>query len=147
MCEALRELMTALLCCGPAKQQQPLRTVRLDMNNDISLNDKAIAENQKTIREMAPGLVGDKLRQVVVFGSCARGDYRPDSDMDVAVIIDDTRESMSGYLHSLIDLSTDIAMRNFSVVNFVCIPSDDYKKMAAYDLYSNIRNEGRVIYG
>ena len=147
MCEALRELMTALLCCGPAKQQLPFRMVSLDMNSDFSLNDNMIAENQMTIREMAPGLVGDKLRQVVVFGSCARGDYRPDSDMDVAVIIDDTRESMSGYLHSLIDLSTDIAMRNFSVVNFVCIPSDDYKKMAAYDLYSNIRNEGRVIYG
>ena len=139
--------MTALLCCGPAKQQLPFRMVSLDMNSEFSLDDNMIAENQMTIREMAPGLVGDKLRQVVVFGSCARGDYRPDSDMDVAVIIDDTRESMSGYLHSLIDLSTDIAMRNFSVVNFVCIPSDDYKKMAAYDLYSNIRNEGRVIYG
>jgi antitoxin ChpS len=31
---------------------------------------------------------GDKLKAVYLFGSRARGDHRPDSDADVAVILD-----------------------------------------------------------
>jgi predicted nucleotidyltransferase len=32
---------------------------------------------------------GDRLERVALFGSRARGDHRPDSDYDVAVLIKD----------------------------------------------------------
>ena len=34
-------------------------------------------------------IYGDQLERVVLFGSCARGDARPDSDYDVAVFLRD----------------------------------------------------------
>ena len=35
--------------------------------------------------------LGDQLRQVVLFGSRARGDHRPDSDYDCLAVVDDLR--------------------------------------------------------
>ncbi|MBQ7563070.1 MAG: nucleotidyltransferase domain-containing protein [Lachnospiraceae bacterium] len=114
---------------------------------NFDLNENVINENKRIIRERTPHLVGDKLREVVVFGSCARGDYRADSDMDVAVIIDDSREAMNKYVYLLGGLSTDIAIENFSVVNFLCIPADDYTNMRDYALYHNVSAEGMKIFG
>ena len=129
------------LVCFPEVITVGVETLNFDLNEDV------IDENERIIRERAPRLVGDRLREVVVFGSCARGDYGADSDMDVAVIIDDTREAMNKYVYLLVGLSTDIALENFSVVNFLCIPADDYTKMRDYALYHNVLTEGKKIFG
>lgn len=40
-------------------------------------------------REEITGLYGDRIERVVLFGSRARGDARPDSDYDVLVFLKD----------------------------------------------------------
>ncbi len=119
----------------------------MEVLDDMAINEKIISFNKNAIKNAVPSLLGKKLKQVVLFGSCARGDYDSDSDMDVAVIIDDNRESMGEYTRKLVNVSTDIAMENFSVVNFICIPSRDFEIMKDYTLYRNIRTEGEKIYG
>ncbi len=47
------------------------------------------------VAELAAGLrarFGPRIRQLVVFGSYARGEATPDSDVDVCVVIDDLTE-------------------------------------------------------
>ena len=39
-----------------------------------------------------------RIHNVVLFGSRARGDAEPDSDMDVLVIVDDLTEEMEEYI-------------------------------------------------
>lgn len=39
------------------------------------------------LRRRLADLYGDRLRQVVLYGSHARGDARPDSDIDVLVVL------------------------------------------------------------
>jgi predicted nucleotidyltransferase len=39
-----------------------------------------------------------KINRVVLFGSRARGDAEPDSDMDVLVIVNDLTEEMEDYI-------------------------------------------------
>ena len=39
-----------------------------------------------------------KIDHVVLFGSRARGDAEPDSDMDVLVVVDDLTEDMEDYI-------------------------------------------------
>jgi uncharacterized protein (UPF0332 family)/predicted nucleotidyltransferase len=43
----------------------------------------------RTVAERLEGLYGDKLVAVLLYGSRARGDHRPDSDYDVAVVVAD----------------------------------------------------------
>lgn len=50
---------------------------------------------------------GPRLERVVLFGSRARGDARPDSDYDVAVFLRDMPDRAKE-MNRLADLSTDI---------------------------------------
>ena len=36
----------------------------------------------------AKAVYGDKLREVILFGSCARGDFDEESDVDVMILLD-----------------------------------------------------------
>jgi predicted nucleotidyltransferase len=65
----------------------------LPVENSISIDSlehltgdekKAVAE----IREHVNGLLGSRLKGLYVFGSKARGDYDPESDVDLAILVD-----------------------------------------------------------
>ncbi|MCX8089867.1 MAG: nucleotidyltransferase domain-containing protein [Verrucomicrobiae bacterium] len=47
---------------------------------------KATAIVQSLRQELAR-ILGERLDRVYLFGSCARGDQRPDSDVDVLVVV------------------------------------------------------------
>src|SRR5271157_354345 len=50
---------------------------------------------------------GERIERVVLFGSRARGDARPDSDYDVAVFLRDFRDRWSG-VDRIVPVVTDI---------------------------------------
>lgn len=56
-------------------------------------------------RQQASALLGPRLLQMRLFGSRARGDFRPDSDLDLLVLVDradeDTRRCLSGLAYDL----------------------------------------------
>ena len=59
---------------------------------------------------------GDRIERVVLFGSRARGDARPDSDWDVAVFLKDLKDlwTESGVLAGI---ETEILMDEGAVIN------------------------------
>lgn len=61
-----------------------------------------------------------------MYGSCARGDYDSDSDVDVAIITDMDRKNVKKYDSELMDAVTDIAMNSDAVVEYICVPIDEY---------------------
>lgn len=101
-------------------------------------------------RESVKGIsdiVKDDLEKIIMFGSHARGDYTSESDIDIAVIINRTRKDIDKYKDELIELSADIDLRNFVVVNFLCVPNEEFKeKKSYYPIYANIEKEGVVWY-
>lgn len=50
---------------------------------------------------------GERLREVVVFGSRARGDHRDDSDVDLAVVLQDGTWDFWDEKMRLVDMSDD----------------------------------------
>jgi DNA polymerase sigma len=54
-------------------------------------NDRNIANKLKQLLQQRV-----KLHQVILFGSRARGDAEPDSDMDVLVVLDEPRTQEAG---------------------------------------------------
>lgn len=108
------------------------------------LINKIISETQKKLLE----LLNDDLEKVILFGSCARGDYTDESDIDIAVLLSCERQASAKYKSSLITLSAEMDLKNMVVVNFICIPYGEYmEKKGYYPFYANIEREGKVIYG
>ena len=112
------------------------------------LNDNLINE----VKEECTGLVCDLLKEdlveVVLYGSCARGDYTEDSDIDIALLTKSDRLEVKKYEDALATIATEIAMKHFAIVNFVCLPFDEFEeKKAWYPYFRNIAMEGEILYG
>ncbi|HMD63365.1 MAG TPA: nucleotidyltransferase domain-containing protein [Stellaceae bacterium] len=61
----------------------------------------------KRFRAAVSEIYGDRVERVVLFGSRARGDARPDSDYDIAIFLRDMSDQPAE-MNRLADLATDI---------------------------------------
>ncbi len=114
-----------------------------------TLLTKDIIENiVSDLATAIPDTFGDRAVRAYLFGSCARGDFKQDSDIDIAVLFDCERAEAQKYISDAARLSTDIAMKTMQVVNFVCLPIEEFEdKKTWYPFYANIENDGILIYG
>lgn len=83
-----------------------------------------------------------------LYGSCARGDYHADSDVDIALITKCNRMAAKKYDDGLDAIATQLAINYFAIVNFVSLPNDEFlENKTWYDYFQNIEKDGEVIYG
>ncbi len=82
---------------------------------------------------------GNRLERAVLFGSRARGDFRPDSDYDIAVFIHDP-DAWLDEVVKLADLSTDILIETGAVISAKPFRAGVYHE--APPLMKEIRSEG-----
>ena len=82
---------------------------------------------------------GDRLERVVLFGSRARGDARPDSDYDVAVFLKKMDDRWAEF-DRLALLETDIIMTTGAVVHAMPYLASTYEDRTM--LMLAIRQEG-----
>ena len=115
---------------------------------DIALHNRIIDLVSKEAEQSLKKIIGDDLKQIILFGSCARGDYKADSDIDIAILTNSDRIESKRYSSDLVSLATELAMKYFSVVNFVCIPYKEFQERKSWYLFfMNISKEGKVLYG
>jgi predicted nucleotidyltransferase len=82
---------------------------------------------------------GPRLERVVLFGSRARGDFRPDSDYDVAVFLHDYRY-MWVELHPLAEMTTDILEDSGEVISAKPCPAGAWRERTAF--MREVRRDG-----
>lgn len=93
----------------------------------------------KRFRAELDKVYGDRLVRVVLFGSRARGDARPDSDYDVAVFLRDP-ESFWTESKKLAKVETDILYDTLAVIN--ALPFDQMAISRQTLFMNDVRNEG-----
>ena len=88
------------------------------------------------------------LVKVILYGSCARGDYKASSDVDIALLMRGSRTDSWKYTDQIDETATELASRYFAVVNFVLLPYDEFEeKKSWYGYFKNIEQEGILLYG
>lgn len=115
---------------------------------NLALNSETIEKVKLEAAEMIKTLMESDLIEIILYGSCARGDYTDDSDIDIALIVKCNRLEAKKYDDALAGISTKLAMKYFAIVNFVSLPYDEFaEKRAWYRYFKSIDIEGEVLYG
>ena len=115
---------------------------------DLTLQtDKIQKVKEESTRMICNGMKSD-IVEVILYGSCARGDFTEDSDIDIAILTTCDHQEVKKYNTLLSDIATKLAMKYFVVVNFVCLPYQEFlQKKSWYPYFKNIDVEGEVLYG
>lgn len=120
--------------------------IRADENERMELQE--LLEKVKTITvEEIPKIFQDDCRQIILYGSYARGDYTRDSDFDIAILTDSDRIEAKKYDDQLDDIAVKISGDTMAIVNYVCLPYQEYEeKKSWYPYFMSIAKDGVVLY-
>ena len=111
--------------------------------NTFNMTREKLTEILEALRAGVAELMGDRLEAVYLYGSQARGDTRPDSDIDVLVVIRGDFDyfdliEKTGLLVSILSLDND------TVIALAFVSKENYDKRQIPFLM-NIRREGVLV--
>ncbi|MGA9407995.1 MAG: nucleotidyltransferase domain-containing protein [Bacteroidota bacterium] len=98
---------------------------------------KAISE----IKERVIGVAGSRLKGLYVFGSKARGDYDAESDVDVAILVDDLDNPMK---RRIIDIVVEVETRYLVIISSLVLSWKEFSHLLERErrLALDIEKEG-----
>lgn len=109
------------------------------------MNKELIDSAVKDLADGARTIYGEILKEVILFGSCARGDYESDSDVDVMILLDIPKEDVDIETERIHPLIHDLDIKYEYDLLFAPIIQSanefDYW-LDVMPFYQNVRNEG-----
>ena len=75
---------------------------------ELALNNETIEKIKLEVPELIKSLMKEDLIEIVLYGSCARGDYTEDSDIDIALITKSNRIEAQKYAGDLAAVHQDV---------------------------------------
>jgi predicted nucleotidyltransferase len=84
-------------------------------------------------------IYGDRVERVVLFGSRARGDARPDSNYDIVVFLRDIPDRAKE-LTRIAEVEADILFDTGAVLNALPLPAEAYRERTGF--MSELRRDG-----
>jgi predicted nucleotidyltransferase len=102
--------------------------------------DERIKHLVSKIKEHLIKTYGEKIKQVILYGSQVRGETTKDSDVDILVVVD---ESLNPFevRKSLSDLLFDIVLEEGELVSVIAVPEHFFKNYNSPFLL-NVKKEG-----
>lgn len=87
------------------------------------------------------------VREIILFGSYARGDANEESDVDIMILTDVPREELNRFQHALVQISVDLGWE-FTPLVSPCIQNYAFFREWSEDLpfYRNVDKEGVRLY-
>ena len=101
-----------------------------------------------SVMESVFALLSDKLYKVVLYGSYARGDFTPESDIDNMVDLDCSKEEVLSYRKEVSKLSSRIGLEHDIMISILLRDKESFehgKKVLPF--YQNIIKDGVELYG
>ncbi len=93
-------------------------------------------------------ILGKNLKQVILYGSYARGDYTEDSDIDIMVLTTLTDKEIEQIETEIYDLAFDFLMDYGVDINVVIKNEKQFNYwLGALPFYDNVQKEGVVLNG
>lgn len=120
----------------------------MSLLKDIELSIDVIEKIKKEVPNRIKEFMQSDLVKMILYGSCARGDFKGCSDVDIALLIRGNRTDSWKYSDKIDEVATELALKYFAIVNFVLLPYDEFEeKKSWYGYFKNIDREGIRLYG
>jgi predicted nucleotidyltransferase len=92
-------------------------------------------------------IYGSHLKSVILYGSYARGDYTPESDVDIMILVDLKDDEMDQYGDNLSELGFEYNVEHNIWIMPVVKNVEHFKYwMSVYPFYRNVQREGVTLY-
>lgn len=115
---------------------------------NIELSSEIVERIKAEAPNMVRGFMEKDLVKMILYGSCARGDFKEHSDIDIALLTKGSRTDTWKYNDKIDEVATELALKYFAIVNFVLLPYNEFEeKKSWYGYFKNIDKEGIKLYG
>lgn len=95
------------------------------------------------VASLSKSVFGDKLDSALLYGSYARGEQTSESDIDIMVLANVSREELSSYKKPFISLTSELGLLYDVVVTVTLKDTETFNKyLKAVPFYANIKKEG-----
>lgn len=113
------------------------------MKKDKNMTKKKIQEIVKKFALEAKRIYGVKLQEIILYGSCARGDFEENSDIDIMILLDIPQEEIAAEREKIFDVTDQLDLDYDVVLTPVFQNYQIYQKyMQVSQFYQNIQKEG-----
>ncbi len=102
--------------------------------------DERITRLINDVKKYLMMMYGEKIREIILYGSHVRGEATRDSDIDILVLIDDSLDPFE-VRRSLSDLLFDILLEHDELIS-VMVLSEGFFKEYNYPFTLNVKREG-----
>ena len=107
------------------------------------MTEEKIKKVTELFAEEAKKVFGEKIKQIILYGSCARGDFQTDSDIDILLLLSVPKENLASERKKIFAI-TDALDLDYEVVLAPVLQSYEvyqtYLPVSAY--YQNVQKEG-----
>jgi predicted nucleotidyltransferase len=91
-------------------------------------------------KESLGQIYGRRLRGIYLYGSAARGQLRPDSDIDIAIVLDEIIDKFDEY-EKTSNLGSKLSLDDDTLVSFLFLTESDLAN-GRFSIHQNIKREG-----
>ncbi|MFQ6035383.1 MAG: nucleotidyltransferase domain-containing protein [Sedimentisphaerales bacterium] len=95
------------------------------------------------VRSELEKLYGNRLQKVLLFGSAAQDRLNEDSDIDIAIILDEIADRFAEHERTG-EIGSKISLEYDTLVSFFFVPQRDYEQ-GKYATYRAIKREGIAV--
>lgn len=90
-------------------------------------------------------IMGEKLKDIILYGSYARGNYDEESDIDIIALVEENE--LKSYKEKVIDLEIDLTIK-YGLMPSILIENKEYfnKNRKKEFLFQNVLTDGKIIY-
>lgn len=92
-------------------------------------------------------IYGSHLKEIILYGSYARGDFGPDSDIDIMILLDISDLELKNYGQTLSYMTYDFNLENDLDIKPIAKNETHFRKwIENYPFYANVEKEGVILY-